>query len=624
MVVDHGSIPSAYYVPLGGSGSSESGSSIGGGGEGEDGVEGVYVGDGSKGGLSVVFAGTRLKADDVLVRDVTFFDRDVVVVTADNELMSRCKSAVWNVNNNNNSGGNDSGRGRGRGSGNNDGKEEGKGTEIVFVHPITFICDLEAAMAEEMEIERQMQSLEDINSDGDTTTTTVDSFDNTINEKLFDTIDEEIKIRGNMYDTEIRMRQKKNMNTPKKRRKLEKQARMLCERLAMKGGQNIDHLTSVTVNRGNGDGSSITKYDRKFQDEVLKQWEELRRTATRKEMTGDRMMLAEYFRRQIEKEVITGEIDQTNVGLDVNVDVVDDTNTPMKRDVKDYVHHLNNMMGKKGVTALSPSAISSTTTNNTPYRQASTSSNDDTNKPLRLVIISDTHGYEELLTPNDTTLPPGDILLHLGDFAVDGSIKKKNKAIAKFDEWLSRQPHPTKIVIRGNHDPFKVNFPLSNANFYSKPNSIAIDDGRLAMALVPYCSPRALSSSWRKMPIFSDVLASHSPPFNVLDKCYNGRNAGCATLRGKVEKMIAGPPRLWVCGHIHEGRGSVRTTFGFSARETLVINAANANCGRARGIEHGPVVVDIDENNEIVVVDQEEKKEKVGGIEEEEEETAVI
>lgn len=39
------------------------------------------------------------------------------------------------------------------------------------------------------------------------------------------------------------------------------------------GGQSIDHLTTL---------NGVTAYDRKFQDEVLSQWEELRRCATRR------------------------------------------------------------------------------------------------------------------------------------------------------------------------------------------------------------------------------------------------------------------------------------------------------------------------------------------------------
>lgn len=67
--------------------------------------------------------------------------------------------------------------------------------------------------------------------------------------------------------------------------------------------------------------------------------------------------------------------------------------------------------------------------------------------------------------------------------------------------------------------------------------------------------------------------------------------------------MIAGPPFLWLCGHIHEGRGSEKRSFGFSPRETTIINAANADMGRATRIQNGPVVVDIDSNGNINVIE---------------------
>ena len=69
--------------------------------------------------------------------------------------------------------------------------------------------------------------------------------------------------------------------------------------------------------------------------------------------------------------------------------------------------------------------------------------------------------------------------------------------------------------------------------------------------------------------------------------------------------MIAGPPYLWLCGHIHEGRGAESVSFGVSPRETLVINAANANSGRATHIASGPIVVDIDENGNLNFVEGE-------------------
>ncbi len=119
---------------------------------------------------------------------------------------------------------------------------------------------------------------------------------------------------------------------------------------------------------------------------------------------------------------------------------------------------------------------------------------------------------------------------------------------------------------------------------------------------------------------FFFVFFSHSPPKGILDKCYNGANAGCASLKGKVERMIAGPPSLWLCGHIHEGRGKEEAVFGLSSRKTLVVNAANANSGRANSIEYGPIVLDIHQNETMSllqgdgIIDEEVTIEKDGSL----------
>jgi Icc-related predicted phosphoesterase len=314
----------------------------------------------------------------------------------------------------------------------------------------------------------------------------------------------------------------------------------------------------------------------------LKQWQKLRQTATRREMTGDRILLAEYFRRKVENFAL----EQTNEAPNS----IQSASHSLR-----YPQYIQNMSGNNVVTCMGSGGIQQSGSDETDHSNASD------NRPLRLVVISDTHGYEESLTPDGGMLPQGDILLHLGDFAIDSSMKKKAKAIENFDAWLARQPHRTKIVLRGNHDPFSVQFPLSGANYFSKPKSIAID-GKITVTLVPYTSPRNLSSSWRNLPMFCDILASHSPPHRVLDKCYNGVNAGCSSLRTKVERMVAGPPHLWLCGHIHEGRGAEKVAFGLSSRETMVVNVSNANDGRATHIQYDPVVLDIDTNGNINVV----------------------
>lgn len=89
---------------------------------------------------------------------------------------------------------------------------------------------------------------------------------------------------------------------------------------------------------------------------------------------------------------------------------------------------------------------------------------------------------------------------------------------------------------------------------------------------------------------------SSSPPHpssavSLPFRCASGERGGSAALRAAVRRAPA-KPRLWLCGHIHEARGAARARFGGRAeRATLVVNAASANSGRARTLEHGATVV---------------------------------
>lgn len=310
-------------------------------------------------------------------------------------------------------------------------------------------------------------------------------------------------------------------------------------------------------------------------------------------------------------------------------------------------------------------------------------------QPVRLVIISDTHGFEQSMTnrsamaqqsmanskpaaaaaaddddededdPDDpaaaaaaaaaapaapwatAALPEGDVLIHCGDFAPgpiwpNGESVRPDEAQVRFDSWLAVQPHPLKVVVRGNHDPRHALFPRSGAVYATSPRALELEvRGRpLRLALVPFeRRPRGKNAGARKRRAkaglggaFSlpagEVLISHVPPRGVLDRCSSGDLGGCSVLRALVERAEE-KPRLWLCGHIHEGRGAVRHRFeppgayappareqtigdsegavGAAAVEpgyiepgtTVVVNAASANSGMARQLLHGATVVDV-------------------------------
>jgi len=494
--------------------------------------------------LGIVFGGQRLKADDIIARDVTY-GNNVLVITADRELMSRCRTAFYS-----------------REDREDREEEEEEEREIQFMHPLTFINNLEMVQHKKLDNNESIELPTLLEEDS-----VKKEDENELNNDLLKNIKDEIQIRGAMYSTEALMKQKKQMNTPKKRRKLQKRARMLVEKLAMKGGManGIHQLTTPSLN------------NLQFQNKVLYEWEQLRRNATSPELTGDRMMLAEYFRRQIERKVSTDEQPSSSTATGI---------------VQEYIQYINEFQTKtKSLT----SASSGSSSFISKYDQDLSLTNRTT---LRLVIVSDTHGYEEALTPNGNTLPNGDVLLHLGDFAIDAKRKKK-KGLERFDEWLQDQPHGYKIVLKGNHDPFSVRFPKSQAIYVNRPQCMVLEN-ILSLTLIPYCSDRILHSSWRKFAAMGDILASHVPPHNVLDTCYNGKHAGCPILKKKVETSLTSP-KVWLCGHIHEGFGFEQRHFGIDQKATLVMNVANANTGRANSLQHGPTIVDIDtkNNNEV-------------------------
>jgi len=252
--------------------------------------------------------------------------------------------------------------------------------------------------------------------------------------------------------------------------------------------------------------------------------------------------------------------------------------------------------------------------------------------PLRMVVISDTHGFEKTLLklpcptadseegddaagvrPDYPVLPPADVLIHCGDFASNGSRARQRESIRKLDAFLASQRHiPEKIVVRGNHDPDtpgRVLFPKSKA-LYATSSKVLTVNG-VKFALEPYSRKRAFGYPYSvggggaggRGPTIPgcDVLVTHEPPRHVLDLTYSGMRAGSAWLRKAVERSES-KPRCWLCGHIHEGRGAAKEMFVDGAatdgeaegETTLVVNAANANYGKANRLVAGAVVVDVE------------------------------
>ncbi|MBF0398645.1 MAG: metallophosphatase domain-containing protein [Desulfobacterales bacterium] len=178
---------------------------------------------------------------------------------------------------------------------------------------------------------------------------------------------------------------------------------------------------------------------------------------------------------------------------------------------------------------------------------------------LKIIAVSDTHNhYENLVIPN------GDIFIHAGDITISSQMDK----IAKFNDFLGNLPHKYKIVVAGNHDRLfeklsknKVQSLLTNAiyledqaakiegiNFYGSPWLpwfLALD---MAFAIN---FGTDLRNKWNQIPVDTDILITHCPPYGHLD-IVDGINIGCADLLNVVEKIN---PKYHIFGHLHENYG---------------------------------------------------------------------
>jgi Icc-related predicted phosphoesterase len=183
---------------------------------------------------------------------------------------------------------------------------------------------------------------------------------------------------------------------------------------------------------------------------------------------------------------------------------------------------------------------------------------------VRLVLISDTHCRETFID-----VPSGDILIHAGDFTINGTREEFQNVAA----WLKSLPHQRKIFIAGNHDWMlsksraeaerllcdRTTHYLENSGimidgvtFWGSP--ITPESENLAF-MVARGTP--IKKFWDLIPRGVDVLITHGPPMMVLDQVaprIHSEHLGCEELLIAVQRIR---PKVHVFGHIHGGYGSV-------------------------------------------------------------------
>jgi Icc-related predicted phosphoesterase len=216
---------------------------------------------------------------------------------------------------------------------------------------------------------------------------------------------------------------------------------------------------------------------------------------------------------------------------------------------------------------------------------------------LRIVILSDTH------LKHDFDVPDGDVLVHCGDFTMEGD----GRQIARFDAWIAALPHRWKIVVAGNHEfgfeaAPEVAQRLLQTPIYLQDSAIVVEGVKFyGSPWQPWFHEHAFNfppgergreraeETWAKIPDDTDVLITHGPPRGILDKV-GSRHCGCEYLLEAVERV---KPKLHAFGHIHIAYGTLRRG------ETLFVNAAIVD-GRYQPVNR-PVVVDVSSQGAVLV-----------------------
>lgn len=217
---------------------------------------------------------------------------------------------------------------------------------------------------------------------------------------------------------------------------------------------------------------------------------------------------------------------------------------------------------------------------------------------MKFVAISDTHNQH-----NDIEIPECDVLIHAGDSTNRGT---KDELI-NFAKWLNEQDAGHIIMVPGNHelwleenweegvDLIKQHCPaiyilndsgveLEGVKFWGSPVTPYYGDYAWNRArtenMVLWHGPH-IKQHWDQIPLDTDVLITHGPPYMVLDDVglMHGGHQGCRDLLNRVELV---KPDWHFFGHIHEGHGFQKV------KDTNFCNVAI--CNGWHNAEHKPTL----------------------------------
>jgi len=188
---------------------------------------------------------------------------------------------------------------------------------------------------------------------------------------------------------------------------------------------------------------------------------------------------------------------------------------------------------------------------------------------MKILHISDTHSCHRRLAD----LPEADIVVHSGDFTMNGS---EQEAI-DFMNWFCDLDYLHKIFICGNHDEclYGANIDGLDNNVHYLCNSAVVIDGIKFYGVPMFmhdCITDCQSRNIANIPTDTDVLITHTPTYGILDFDDN-INYGSEELLSRISTVA---PRLHLFGHIHTQHG-IKVHNGIIFSNGAVMNADYTN-----------------------------------------------
>jgi len=200
---------------------------------------------------------------------------------------------------------------------------------------------------------------------------------------------------------------------------------------------------------------------------------------------------------------------------------------------------------------------------------------------MRIVALSDQHGF----LPD---IPPCDLLIVAGDICPDRfgpfmAMHDPYQQQAWFDRnarpWLASAPATHRLLTWGNHDwcgqacSFRSDSP---EHARSTDLQILVDEGttvplsaggQVFVWATPWSNrfmrwafmkePRDLEPFYAAIPGSTDILVSHQPPYGHGDRTFD-LDSGQVQHVGSRELLVAIErvrPKIVICGHVHGGYG---------------------------------------------------------------------